>query len=70
MTRTSRVHGRTVNDASESSKPSWGKTCTLRGKVLESRENATSKKKLVEVEMKLELARMEHDMVERRLHAS
>ncbi|GKF39344.1 hypothetical protein Tco_0119405, partial [Tanacetum coccineum] len=39
-------------------------------KVLESRENATSKKKLVEVEMKLELARMEHDMVERRLHAS
>ncbi|GJS28739.1 hypothetical protein Tco_0489359 [Tanacetum coccineum] len=39
-------------------------------KVLESRENATSKKKLVEAEMKLELARMEHDMVERRLHAS
>ncbi|GJV03968.1 putative reverse transcriptase domain-containing protein [Tanacetum coccineum] len=39
-------------------------------KVLESRKNATSKKKLVEVEMKLELARMEHDMVERRLHAS
>ncbi|GJV81311.1 hypothetical protein Tco_1517181 [Tanacetum coccineum] len=38
-------------------------------KVLESRENATSKKKLVEAEMKLELARMEHDMVERRLHA-
>ncbi|GKC15196.1 putative reverse transcriptase domain-containing protein [Tanacetum coccineum] len=40
--------------------------------VLESRrrENATSKKKLVEAEMKLELARMEHDMVERRLHAS
>ncbi|GJY22097.1 putative reverse transcriptase domain-containing protein [Tanacetum coccineum] len=28
------------------------------------------KKKLVEAEMKLELARMEHDMVERRLHAS
>ncbi|GJR74057.1 putative ribonuclease H-like domain-containing protein [Tanacetum coccineum] len=40
------------------------------GKVLESRENATSKKKLVKAEMKLELARMEHDMVERRLHAS
>ncbi|GJY26574.1 hypothetical protein Tco_0401300, partial [Tanacetum coccineum] len=39
-------------------------------KVLESRENATSKKKLVEAEMKLELARMEHDMVERRLLAS
>ncbi|GJW70584.1 hypothetical protein Tco_0127501 [Tanacetum coccineum] len=39
-------------------------------KVLESRENSTSKKKLVEAEMKLELARMEHDMVERRLHAS
>ncbi|GJR03797.1 putative reverse transcriptase domain-containing protein [Tanacetum coccineum] len=39
-------------------------------KVLKSRENATSKKKLVEAEMKLELARMEHDMVERRLHAS
>ncbi|GJV47893.1 hypothetical protein Tco_1438105 [Tanacetum coccineum] len=39
-------------------------------KVLESRENATSKKKLVEAEMKLELARMERDMVERRLHAS
>ncbi|GJR59929.1 hypothetical protein Tco_1502091 [Tanacetum coccineum] len=39
-------------------------------KVLESRENATSKKKLVEAEMKLELARMEHDMVEKRLHAS
>ncbi|GJX56450.1 putative reverse transcriptase domain-containing protein [Tanacetum coccineum] len=39
-------------------------------KVLESEENATSKKKLVEAEMKLELARMEHDMVERRLHAS
>ncbi|GKD67999.1 hypothetical protein Tco_1322089, partial [Tanacetum coccineum] len=39
-------------------------------KVLESRENATSKKKLVEAEMKLELACMEHDMVERRLHAS
>ncbi|GJY50854.1 putative reverse transcriptase domain-containing protein [Tanacetum coccineum] len=39
-------------------------------KVLESRENATSKKKLVKAEMKLELARMEHDMVERRLHAS
>ncbi|GKD29104.1 hypothetical protein Tco_1239882, partial [Tanacetum coccineum] len=35
-------------------------------KVLESRENATSKKKLVEAEMKLELARIEHDMVERR----
>ncbi|GKG11094.1 hypothetical protein Tco_0342494, partial [Tanacetum coccineum] len=33
-------------------------------------ENATSKKMLVEAEMKLELARMEHDMVERRLHAS
>ncbi|GJV53657.1 putative reverse transcriptase domain-containing protein [Tanacetum coccineum] len=39
-------------------------------KVLESRENATSKKKLVEAEMKLELARIERDMVERRLHAS
>ncbi|GJT28314.1 putative reverse transcriptase domain-containing protein [Tanacetum coccineum] len=39
-------------------------------KVLESTENATSKKKLVEAEMKLKLARMEHDMVERRLHAS
>ncbi|GJZ25197.1 hypothetical protein Tco_0562656 [Tanacetum coccineum] len=38
-------------------------------KVLESRENATSKKKLVEAEMKLEFARMEHDMVERVLHA-
>ncbi|GKF65562.1 hypothetical protein Tco_0192079, partial [Tanacetum coccineum] len=34
----------------------------------ESRENATSKK-LVKAEMKLELARMEHDKVERRLHA-
>ncbi|GJV82824.1 putative reverse transcriptase domain-containing protein [Tanacetum coccineum] len=34
--------------------------------MLESRENATSKKKLVKAEMKLELARMEHDMVERR----
>ncbi|GJV51669.1 putative ribonuclease H-like domain-containing protein [Tanacetum coccineum] len=32
-------------------------------KVLESRENATSKNKLVKAEMKLELARMEHDMV-------
>ncbi|GJW98522.1 putative reverse transcriptase domain-containing protein [Tanacetum coccineum] len=31
-------------------------------KVLESGENATSTKKLVEVEMKLESARMEHDM--------
>ncbi|GJT35665.1 hypothetical protein Tco_0926084 [Tanacetum coccineum] len=39
-------------------------------KVLESSENATSKKKLVEAEMKLELACIEHDMVERRLHAS
>ncbi|GKE58474.1 hypothetical protein Tco_1497659, partial [Tanacetum coccineum] len=39
-------------------------------KVLESGENATSKKKLVEAEMKLELARMERDMVDRRLHAS
>ncbi|GKF22414.1 hypothetical protein Tco_0074736 [Tanacetum coccineum] len=39
-------------------------------KVLESGDNATSKKKLVEVEMKLELARMERYMVERRLHAS
>ncbi|GKF45283.1 hypothetical protein Tco_0131835 [Tanacetum coccineum] len=39
-------------------------------KVLESKENATSKKKLVEAEMKLELAPMEHDIVERRLHAS
>ncbi|GJV99079.1 hypothetical protein Tco_1554331 [Tanacetum coccineum] len=36
----------------------------------ESGENATSTKKLVEAEMKLELARMERDMVERRLHAS
>ncbi|GJW67925.1 hypothetical protein Tco_0122349 [Tanacetum coccineum] len=34
-----------------------------RVKVLESRKNATSKKKLVEAEMKLELARMEHDML-------
>ncbi|GJU35541.1 hypothetical protein Tco_1183895 [Tanacetum coccineum] len=33
-------------------------------------ENATSKKKLTEAEMKLELACMERDMVERRLHAS
>ncbi|GJZ05360.1 putative reverse transcriptase domain-containing protein [Tanacetum coccineum] len=39
-------------------------------KVLKSEENATSKKKLVEAEMKLELARMKRDMVERRLHAS
>ncbi|GJU32240.1 hypothetical protein Tco_1175829 [Tanacetum coccineum] len=39
-------------------------------KVLESEENATSKKKLTEAEMKLELACMERDMVERRLHAS
>ncbi|GJT36022.1 putative reverse transcriptase domain-containing protein [Tanacetum coccineum] len=39
-------------------------------KVLKSREDATSKNKLVKAEMKLELARMEHDMVERRLHAS
>ncbi|GJY06130.1 hypothetical protein Tco_0373184 [Tanacetum coccineum] len=39
-------------------------------KVLESGENATSTKKLVEAEMKLELARMERDMVERRLRAS
>ncbi|GKA44060.1 hypothetical protein Tco_0736784, partial [Tanacetum coccineum] len=39
-------------------------------KVLESEEHATSKKKLVEAEMKLELARMGRDMVERRLHAS
>ncbi|GJT40345.1 putative reverse transcriptase domain-containing protein [Tanacetum coccineum] len=39
-------------------------------KVLESEENATSKKKLVEAEMKLELACMKRDMVERRLHAS
>ncbi|GJZ17249.1 hypothetical protein Tco_0553372 [Tanacetum coccineum] len=39
-------------------------------KVLESEENATSKKKLVEAEMKLELARMKRDMAERRLHAS
>ncbi|GJZ49758.1 hypothetical protein Tco_0603948 [Tanacetum coccineum] len=31
-------------------------------KVLESEENATSKKKLVEAEMKLELARMSDDM--------
>ncbi|GKG62996.1 hypothetical protein Tco_0638643, partial [Tanacetum coccineum] len=38
--------------------------------VLESGENATSTKKLVEAEMKLELARMKRDMVERRLHAS
>ncbi|GJW02845.1 putative reverse transcriptase domain-containing protein [Tanacetum coccineum] len=41
-----------------------------RWKVLESRENATSKNKLVKAEMKLKLARMEHDMVERKLHAS
>ncbi|GKE77958.1 hypothetical protein Tco_1544078 [Tanacetum coccineum] len=39
-------------------------------KVLESEEDATSKKKLVEAEIKLELARMERGMVERRLHAS
>ncbi|GJU43161.1 hypothetical protein Tco_1200427 [Tanacetum coccineum] len=39
-------------------------------KVLESREKATSKNKLVKAEMKLELARIEHDMVESRLHAS
>ncbi|GJY43291.1 putative reverse transcriptase domain-containing protein [Tanacetum coccineum] len=39
-------------------------------KVLESGKNATLTKKLVEAEMKLELARMERDMVERRLHAS
>ncbi|GKC87684.1 hypothetical protein Tco_1148333, partial [Tanacetum coccineum] len=32
-------------------------------KVLESRENATLKKKLVKAEIKLELARMEHDML-------
>ncbi|GJU35540.1 putative reverse transcriptase domain-containing protein [Tanacetum coccineum] len=38
--------------------------------VFESGENATSKKKLAEAEMKLELARIERDMVERRLHAS
>ncbi|GKA38082.1 hypothetical protein Tco_0724647 [Tanacetum coccineum] len=50
--------------------PSSAHESSYVGKVLESRENATSKKKLVEVEMKLELARMEHDMVERRLHAS
>ncbi|GJW57315.1 retrovirus-related pol polyprotein from transposon TNT 1-94 [Tanacetum coccineum] len=29
MTRTSRVYDRTCHDASESSKPSWGNTCTL-----------------------------------------
>ncbi|GKF10061.1 hypothetical protein Tco_0047987, partial [Tanacetum coccineum] len=39
-------------------------------KVIESGENATSKKKLVEAGMKLELAHMERDMMERRLHAS
>ncbi|GJW53879.1 putative reverse transcriptase domain-containing protein [Tanacetum coccineum] len=37
----------------------------LKLKVLESEENATSKKKLVEAEMKLELARMERDMMVR-----
>ncbi|GKC10916.1 hypothetical protein Tco_1007698 [Tanacetum coccineum] len=42
----------------------------LRWKVLESRENATSKNKLVKAEMKLELARMERDMMERSLQAS
>ncbi|GKD47512.1 hypothetical protein Tco_1276488 [Tanacetum coccineum] len=39
-------------------------------KVLESGEKATSMKKLVEAEMKLELARIERDMIERRLRAS
>ncbi|GJT83296.1 putative reverse transcriptase domain-containing protein [Tanacetum coccineum] len=39
-------------------------------KVLESRENATSKNKLVKAEMKLELARMEHDIVEKEITSS
>ncbi|GKE96914.1 hypothetical protein Tco_1581769 [Tanacetum coccineum] len=38
--------------------------------VLESRENATLKKRLAETETKLEWARMECDMAERRLHVS
>ncbi|GJT87110.1 putative reverse transcriptase domain-containing protein [Tanacetum coccineum] len=38
---------------------------------LESKDNASFEEEVgVEAEMKLELARMEHDMVERRLHAS
>ncbi|GJS51694.1 hypothetical protein Tco_0625056 [Tanacetum coccineum] len=39
-------------------------------KVLESGENATLKKRLIKTETKLAWARMERDMVERRLHAS
>ncbi|GJY31710.1 hypothetical protein Tco_0415205 [Tanacetum coccineum] len=38
--------------------------------VLESEENATLKKRLAETETKLEWARMERDMAERRLHVS
>ncbi|GJX57744.1 putative reverse transcriptase domain-containing protein [Tanacetum coccineum] len=38
--------------------------------VLESGENATLKKRLAETETKLEWARMERDMAERRLHVS
>ncbi|GJV74860.1 hypothetical protein Tco_1506444 [Tanacetum coccineum] len=38
--------------------------------VLESRENATLKKRFTETETKLEWARMECDMAERRLHVS
>ncbi|GJU53245.1 putative reverse transcriptase domain-containing protein [Tanacetum coccineum] len=38
--------------------------------VLESRENATLKKRLVETETKLAWARMESDTIERRLHES
>ncbi|GJX17985.1 hypothetical protein Tco_0218817 [Tanacetum coccineum] len=39
-------------------------------KVLESRENATLKKRLTEAETKLVWARMEHDIAERRLYKS
>nr|GEY25616.1 hypothetical protein [Tanacetum cinerariifolium] len=39
-------------------------------KVLESRENATLKKKLAEKEIQLVIARMDHASVERRLHES
>ncbi|GJZ05126.1 hypothetical protein Tco_0538401, partial [Tanacetum coccineum] len=46
------------------------KIALLKLKVLESRENATSKKKLVEAKMKLEWAYMEHDIAEGRLHES
>ncbi|GKD80564.1 hypothetical protein Tco_0041669, partial [Tanacetum coccineum] len=38
--------------------------------VLESRENATLKKRLAETKTKLEWARMECDMAKRRLHVS